>query len=134
MRIPSTSARDSGMLEAVDGAGGEGVVTDYRDQPVIAAWAHVPSFGWGMAVKQDLREAYASVDFQRILVIGLSLATIVGVTLAAFVVARTISTPIRAAVQIARQVAAGDLRATVAASSDDETGALLTAIQTRRGR
>ena len=83
-----------------------------------------------MAVKQDLREAYASVDFQRILVIGLSLATIVGVTLAAFVVARTISTPIRAAVQIARQVAAGDLRGTVAASSDDETGALLTAIQT----
>ena len=130
MRIPSTSARDSGMLEAVDGAGGEGVVTDYRDQPVIAAWGHVPSFGWGMAVKQDLREAYASVDFQRIIVIGLSLATIVGVTLAAFVVARTISTPIRAAVQIARQVAAGDLRGTVAASSDDETGALLTAIQT----
>jgi len=130
LRVPTATQRDSGLASAVDGNGGEGIVTDYRGQKVAATWAHLPSLGWGMAVKQDLREAYSLVDFQRALVIGLSLATILGVSLAASVVARTISNPIRMAVQIARQVAAGDLRSTVVGTSDDETGALLAAIHT----
>lgn len=130
LRIPGGVDRDAGLLRGARGESGEGITGDYRDQRVVAAWRHLPSLGWGLSVKQDVREAYSLVDFQRALVIGLSLATILGVTLAAFVVARTISTPIRVAVRIARQVAAGDLRGTVAPVTDDETGALLTAIQT----
>jgi methyl-accepting chemotaxis protein WspA len=45
-------------------------------------------------------------------------------------VARTISNPIRTAVAVAKQVAGGDLRADIGITSDDETGALLAAIQT----
>ena len=130
LRISSATDRDGAAMAATAGKRGEGVITDYRGQPVVAVWCHLPSYGWGMTVKQDAREAYAIVDFQRALVIGLSLATIAGVTLAASVVARTISNPIRAAVDIARQVAAGDLRGRVHTGSDDETGALLGAIQT----
>jgi methyl-accepting chemotaxis protein WspA len=94
------------------------------------AWCYVPSFRWGLVVKQDADEAFGLVRFQRLAVIGLSLATILGVTAAALVVARTISTPIRTAVAVANQVAGGDLRATVGTTTDDETGALLGAIQT----
>ncbi len=130
LRIPGATDRDASIAKAARGESGEGQVSDYRGQQVVAAWGYLPSFGWGMTVKQDVGEAYSLADFQRALVIGLSLATIVGVTLAAFVVARTISNPIRVAVEIARKVAAGDLRATVSGSSDDETGALLSAIQT----
>ena len=130
MRIPATAERGTALPAAAAGERGQGVITDYRGLRVVAAWCHLPSYRWGMTVKQDAREAFSLADFQRTLVIGLSIATIAGVTLAAFVVARTISTPIRTAVHIARQVAAGDLRGQIAVHSDDETGALLTAIQT----
>jgi methyl-accepting chemotaxis protein WspA len=130
MRIPATSERGTALPAAAAGERGEGVITDYRGHQVVAAWRHLPSYRWGMTVKQDVREAYSLVDFQRSLVIGLSLATIAGVSLAAFVVARSISNPIRTAVHIAKQVAAGDLRGSVVGHSDDETGALLSAIQT----
>ena len=130
MRIPATAERGTALPAAAAGERGQGVITDYRGLRVVAAWCHLPSYRWGMTVKQDAREAFSLADFQRTLVIGLSIATIAGVTLAAFVVARTISTPIRTAVHIARQVAAGDLRGQITVHSDDETGALLTAIQT----
>ena len=130
MQIPLGSDQAKATQAAASGDRGYGTVRDYRGQEVAAAWCYVPSFRWGLAVKQDASEAFGLVRFQRAAIIGLSLATIVGVTLAALVVARTISNPIRTAVAVAKQVAGGDLRANVAATSDDETGALLTAIQT----
>ncbi|MGI9177712.1 MAG: methyl-accepting chemotaxis protein [Pirellulales bacterium] len=130
MRIPLASATGSSLQRAASGDRGYGAAVDYRGSDVAAAWCYVPSFRWGLVVKQDAGEAFGLVRFQRLAVIGLSLATIVGVTAAALVVARTISTPIRTAVAVANQVAGGDLRADVGVTSDDETGALLAAIQT----
>jgi methyl-accepting chemotaxis protein WspA len=130
LRIPPGSAQATATQRASNGDRGYGLATDYRGEEVAAAWCYLPSYRWGMVVKQDADEAFALVRFQRLAIIGLSLATIVGVTLAALVVARTISTPIRTAVAVARQVAGGDLRADVGVTSDDETGALLEAIQT----
>ncbi len=130
MRIPLASATGSALQRAASGDRGYGAAVDYRGSDVAAAWCYVPSFRWGLVVKQDAGEAFGLVRFQRLAVIGLSLATIVGVTAAALVVARTISTPIRTAVAVANQVAGGDLRADVGITSDDETGALLGAIQT----
>ena len=130
MQIPLGSAHGSATQRAANGERGFGRAIDYRGRDVIAAWCYLPSYRWGMVVKQDVSEAYALVRFQRAAIIGLSLATILGVTLAALAVARSISTPIRTAVDVARQVAAGNLRANVDATTDDETGALLSAIQT----
>jgi methyl-accepting chemotaxis protein WspA len=130
LQIPLGSEHATATQRAASGDRGYGEAIDYRGERVVAAWAYLPSFGWGLTVKQDAREAFAMANFQRAAIIGLSLATIVGVTLAALVVARSISTPIRTAVSVARQVAGGDLRASVGITSDDETGALLTAIQT----
>jgi methyl-accepting chemotaxis protein WspA len=130
LQIPLGSTQAQATQAAATGDRGYGTVRDYRGEEVAAAWCYVPSFRWGLVVKQDAREAFGLVRFQRLAIIGLSLATIVGVTLAALVVARTISNPIRTAVSVAKQVAGGDLRSDVAVTSDDETGALLTAIQT----
>ncbi len=132
-RIPLDTERTGGVLEAARGSRGYGLLTDYRGTEAVAAWCYLPSFRWGLSVKQDAAEAFGLVRFQRAALIGLSLATIVGVTLAALVVARTISRPVRTAMAVARQVAGGDLRATVDITSDDETGALLDAIQTMTG-
>jgi len=130
MRIPLNSAQATATQKAAAGERGYGPAIDYRGAEVAAAWCYVPSFRWGLVVKQDATEAFGLVRFQRFAVIGLSLATIVGVTAAALVVARTISNPIRTAVSVANQVAGGDLRAQVGTPTDDETGALLGAIQT----
>jgi methyl-accepting chemotaxis protein WspA len=130
MRIPLTSVQATATQKAASGERGYGQAVDYRGAEVAAAWCYVPSFRWGLTVKQDASEAFGLVRFQRLAVIGLSLATIVGVTAAALVVARTISTPIRTAVAVANRVAGGDLRAEVGTPTDDETGALLGAIQT----
>ena len=130
LHIPLGNDKGSAAQRAASGDRGYGIVRDYRGTEVVSAWCYLPSFRWGMNVKQDASEAFALVNFQRAAIIGLSLATILGVTLAALIVARTISNPIRTAVAVARQVAGGDLRANVGITSDDETGALLDAIQT----
>jgi methyl-accepting chemotaxis protein WspA len=130
MRIPLASKQATATQAAAAGNRGYGTVVDYRGVDAAAAWCYIPSFRWGLVVKQDAAEAFGLVRFQRLAVIGLSLATILGVTAAALVVARTISTPIRTAVAVANQVAGGDLRASVGDTTDDETGALLAAIQT----
>jgi len=134
-RIPLGTTRGSATQRAASGEEGYGPVIDYRGQSVVAAWRFLPTFHWGLCVKQDSSEAYALLRWQRAAIIGLSLATILGVILAALALARSFSTPIRAAVTVARRVAAGDLRASGmpggnAAHGEDETGILLNAIQT----
>ncbi|MFZ4635779.1 MAG: methyl-accepting chemotaxis protein [Pirellulales bacterium] len=129
MKIPLASAQATATQRAATGDRGYGEAIDYRGMEVAAAWCYVPSFRWGLVVKQDAAEAFGLVRFQRLAVVGLSLATILGVTAAALAVARSISTPIRTAVAVANQVAGGDLRADVGNTADDETGALLGAIQ-----
>ena len=124
------SGQTSAAVRSASGDRGYGVVPDIRGIDVAAAWCYLPSLRWGMAVKQDASEAFALVRFQRNAIIGLSVATIVGVTLTALLVARSISKPIATAVRVARQVADGDLRTDVGVTAQDETGALLDAIQT----
>ena len=133
LRIPLGQPQGLATQRAASGERGYGTVRDYRGRESVAAWCYLPSLRWGLVAKQDAAEAFGLVRFQRGAIIGLSLATIVGVTLAALAVARTISTPIRTAVAVAKQVAGGDLRADVRATSDDETGALLDAIRRMTG-
>jgi methyl-accepting chemotaxis protein WspA len=133
MRIPLGTAESTAVQEAASGTRGYGPIVDYRGEEGVAAWCYLPSYRWGLVVKQDAAEAYRLVRLQRLAIIGLSLATILGVTLAALVVARTISGPIRTAMAVARQVAGGDLRAAVDVTTDDETGALLASIEKMTG-
>jgi|694.fasta_scaffold04493_7 methyl-accepting chemotaxis protein WspA len=131
--IPLGSTLGSATQRAAKGEEGYGPAVDYRGQNVVAAWRFLNSFNWGLCVKQDASEAYGPVRLQRAAIIGLLLATILGITLAALALARSFSTPVRMAVDVARRVAGGDLRpAGMLAGkkpANDETGALLTAIQ-----
>ena len=49
------------MQKAVQGQRGYGEAIDYRGEPVIAAWSYLPSYRWGMVVKQDIDEAFALI-------------------------------------------------------------------------
>ena len=129
LKIPIGAGQGSATQMAASGDRGYGDVTDYRGESVVSAWCYLPSYRWGMNVKQDTSEAFAMMHYQRNLIVGISLAIILGVIVTALIVARSISNPIRTAVRVAKQVAAGDLRADVGDTNDDETGALLNAIQ-----
>ena len=66
-------AEGTAMQKAVEGQRGYGEAIDYRGQAVIAAWSYLPSFRWGMVVKQDDGEAFALI-YRQNLVVGLLLA------------------------------------------------------------
>jgi methyl-accepting chemotaxis protein WspA len=117
------------MQRAIRGERGYGEAIDYRGKPVIAAWSYIPSYRWGMVVKQDVDEAFALIDQQRLVITVLMAATIVLVTAVALWLARTITRPIREAALVTDRVASGDLSVTCNGQAPGEAGLLLQAIR-----
>ncbi|NBS33219.1 MAG: HAMP domain-containing protein [Planctomycetia bacterium] len=120
LTIPLASNEALGARLASSGNRGYEIFPDYRGEQVAAAWCYLPSYRWGLVAKQDASEAFALVRFQRLVIGGLLIGTLMVVVLVALFVARSISTPIRRAVDLARQVAAGDLRASVTSPPDND--------------
>jgi methyl-accepting chemotaxis protein WspA len=119
----------TGMQFAVRGQQGYGKAIDYRGVPILGAWTYVPSFRWGLMVKQDRDEAFAMVDQQRAATRLLMMLTAVSVAWVAWWVARSITQPIRDAALVADRVAAGDLTVTCDVRAPGEAGLLLQAIR-----
>ncbi|SFV12921.1 methyl-accepting chemotaxis protein [Pseudoduganella namucuonensis] len=82
------------------------------------------------ATRRAGNELYAEA---RAWIVGLLLAGVALGVLLALGVARTVSRPLREAVRLARRVASGDLTASIAAVSRDETGQLVRALHDMNG-
>ncbi len=128
-RIPIGSKRASAMERAINGQRGYGRVIDYDSTPVMAVWSYLPSYRWGMVVKQDIDEAFALTRRQASIVTALLAATVLIVTIVALLVARTVTRPIREAAVVADRIAAGDLTITTDAKAPGEVGLLLRAFR-----
>jgi methyl-accepting chemotaxis protein WspA len=128
-RIRLGSEKATAMQKAVQGQRGYGEAIDFRGKPVIAAWSYLPSFRWGMVVKQDIDEAFALVYKQRLVVACLLMATILAVSAVVLWLARTITRPIREAALVTNRVASGDLTVTCNGKAPGEAGLLLQAIR-----
>jgi methyl-accepting chemotaxis protein WspA len=128
-RVKIGSDRSTAMQKAVQGQRGYGEATDYRGLPVAAAWSYLPSYRWGMVVKQDTDEAFALVYVLRSVVMLLLAATVVLVTVVALWLARKITWPIREAAMVTDRVASGDLTVTCNGKAPGEAGLLLQAIR-----
>ena len=63
--------KGTAMQKAVEGERGYGEAIDYRGKPVVAAWSYLPSYRWGMVVKQDDGEAFALIYRQMLVVTAL---------------------------------------------------------------
>jgi methyl-accepting chemotaxis protein WspA len=117
------------MQKAVQGQRGYGEGTDYRGMPIIAAWSYIPSYRWGMVVKQDIGEAFALI-YQQWLALGYLLAvTVLIVSIVALWLAQKITRPIRDAAFVTDQVASGNLSVTCNSQAAGEAGSLLQAIR-----
>jgi len=130
LTIPLADEDARGARLASSGSRGDGQFPDYRGETVSAAWCYLPSYRWGLVVKQDATEAFALVSLQRTAFISLLVITGCIVTMVALFVARSISEPINHAVELARRVAAGDLSTTMQIETRGETALLIEALQT----
>ena len=117
------------MQKAVQGQRGYGEALDYRGKEVVATWSYLPSYRWGMVVKQDVAEAFALVYKQRLVVAFLLAGTVLAVSAVVLWLARTITRPIREAAHVTNRVAAGDLSVTCNGEAPGEAGLLLQAIR-----
>src|SRR5436305_1408493 len=100
-RVKLGENRATGMQLAVKGQQGYGQAIDYRGVTIMGAWTYVPSFRWGLMVKQDRDEAFAMVNQQRMAIGLLMMLTVVAVAWVAWWVARSITQPIRDAALVA---------------------------------
>ncbi len=48
-------------IGAISGKSGIMETEDYRGESVIAAYTHIPQFGWGLIEKQDINEGYEPI-------------------------------------------------------------------------
>jgi methyl-accepting chemotaxis protein WspA len=131
VRIGSDLGLD--MQSAVQGTRGYGEMKDHLGKPVVTAWTYLPSYRWGITVKQDWSEAFDLLLRQRQAVAIFMAIAAVLVFLVARIVARSISRPIREAAQVAERVASGDLTAKVEVAASGEAGQLLRAIESMTG-
>ena len=117
-------ARVPAMAAALEGRQFLGTTIDYRGERVVSAALPVGYGGWGLVAKMDAREAYAPIaSALRYGLIGG--ATVAGAGLvAAYLLARGVTRPVRRLVQAAARVAGGDYRTPVPVKSADELGVL----------
>lgn len=108
------------LQDAAVGRQGDGPRTDYRGEAVIAAWRHLPSLNGGLVVKMDAAEVFAPLMGLRRWMMLVTLAALLAVAVAAVLVSRTISRPIKRLTRAAQAVAAGDLNQRVPESGEDE--------------
>jgi methyl-accepting chemotaxis protein WspA len=131
LRLGSSVGLD--MQSAVTGHRGYGEMLDHLGVPVVTAWTYVPSFRWGIAIKQNSEEAFELLRRQRQAIGGFMALAALSVFAVARLVARSISRPIREAAQVAERVAGGDLTAKVEVAASGEAGQLLRAVEAMTG-
>jgi signal transduction histidine kinase len=122
--VPADGERARLMIHAASGQSGVALAPDYRDVRVIAAYRPIEPTDWGLVVKQDEREAFASVSQLRSTLLGgLGMLLLVSI-IVALPMARAFTRPLRELEQATRQVAGGNLTISVPVSQLDEVGQL----------
>lgn len=109
---------------SVSGQKGSGVSVGYEKTEILAAWRYIPELNWGIVVKIEAQEVFASVERLRryFLITALIMALIVGVL--AVIVSRRFTAPITALLKGTRKIAHGHLNFRLPKQSTDELGML----------
>ncbi|HKI62656.1 MAG TPA: HD domain-containing phosphohydrolase [Mariprofundaceae bacterium] len=134
LKVPLREAMAGPMQHALDGETGEGISLDYQGHEVLAAWAPVPTLGWGLVVKIDADEAFSSINHALLwgLVFLLAIALLsIGLALTA---SRAIVGQLRKLQTASEQIGAGNLGYRVGSESLDEIGQLSEALDEMAAR
>ncbi len=124
VRVPQ-SATDRPAIRAL--AKQEQVFTDtmdYRGKPVLATTRYLEGSDWGLVVKLDQAEAFATVTEFRNMLFGLALASSVLLFGLILLLARSITRPLLRLTAVTSRVSEGQLSERANIGSDDEIGEL----------
>ncbi len=121
---------------ALGGQTGFDIIPDYRNVPVLSAYAPIDILGlkWSIMAEIDEAEAFAAqtVLTNKIMTAAVTVSVIMA-ALAIFIgwfFSRKLTTPIISSVALADRIAEGDLTCEVEVTSNDEIGQLQTALKT----
>ena len=109
---------------ATEGSEGAIKTSDYRGEPVLAAFRHIPlnpELAWGMVVKIDEAEAMAPIRRQLQHALLFSLFGIVLTIVCAIFIARVLGRPLQRMARIATDIEEGDLTLRVPLEGTRET-------------
>ncbi|MEK7309661.1 MAG: HAMP domain-containing sensor histidine kinase, partial [Planctomycetota bacterium] len=93
----------------------------------LSAYAPISAFGWGLVIRQPVKDAYAfsnRMQAKAILIIGLAILTAIVVGL---LIANRITNPLKTLIDATDQVGAGNLEQVIKSPRTDEMGGLLNA-------
>lgn len=123
-KIPVTAKNSQPSILSSEGKEGILKTTDYRNVPVLSAYRYLPMLKWGLVAKQDSDEAFAPINNLKKRVIILIVITTAGVIIAVFLIASSITNPVKQLVQGAKAIAGGDLTQRISIKTKDEIGML----------
>ncbi|MBO1225103.1 MAG: PAS domain S-box protein [Candidatus Scalindua sediminis] len=123
-KIPVTAKNARSSIMSSEGKEGIIKTTDYRNVPVLSAYRYIPMLKWGLVAKQDSNEAFAPINKLKSQVIVLVIISTAGVIVAVFLIASSITSPIKRLVQGAKSIAGGDLTQRITINTKDEIGIL----------
>lgn len=112
------------VQQALQGRKGSGIAIDYRGKETLAAWRYLPQIRWGLVVKVDTSEAFASARSLQQWFLVFGIVTMAVAALVALIVSRSISSPIARLIGSVRSIAAGGIQQRVDVTSTDEIGQL----------
>lgn len=115
---------------AVKGETGEDIIIDYNGNPVLSAYTSVRigDTTWGLLTEIDKAEAFASIRTLTLVTLVIVLISAVLIAGAAFVISRSISSPVLHSAEMAKEMAKGDLTLNLDVNRGDETGMLVKAL------
>lgn len=109
----------SGMRHALNGERGKGIILDYANNEVIAAWQYLPDLHWGMVVKINKEEVFApfvQLRFYTFVILGFLIVFVISI---AFILGKSIVFPVRHLINVTEKISKGDLNQRVLTNYQD---------------
>ena len=134
---PTASSAEPTALDAFltgDGAPGSGRTGDDAGNATLSAWQYVPSVDWGLVVSvtaEGTTQPFGAIQHVA-LVVGVTILVLTG--LMAFVIATSITDPLREVVDVATAIGTGDFTARIETDATGEIKQLAVCMNAMAGR
>ena len=108
------------ITDAVQGVDGSGFRIDYKGEPILAVWKHIPSLNWGLVVKMDSAEVLQPIIEVQSLGILVTASFAIIITLMTIIVSEKISKPIKKLRHAMTQIEQGNYNVKIQPTGNDE--------------